>query len=440
MKKWWLIGGGIAVVIIATAVVLVKTHNRNATGATGAQGTTTSQRQSGSDLGDANSTDPIERGKALSNGLCTGTGSKPLTSPPMNPTDVSYVVPYGLLAGGHVTPIDHQYYWGTVPMGNPDSYNVLAPADGTLVDMSYRPHPDGSKVKGDYRAVISYSCTFFSYFDLATSLAPDIESQLPSGWETQSDHHTNINIKVKAGQVIAKMGGQSLDYAVWDTTKTLAHLTVPVAFNNAEPWKINTVPPLDYYTDTVKNEVLPLYLRSAEPRDGVIDQDVEGAAAGSWFLQGTNGYAGAFDHGESAQGYWSGHLALVHDLYDPTSWVFSIGSYNGGEAKQFGMKSPSPSPDQLTTKSGVVKYELGEWQHVDDTGNTWTGEVAPKGAIKFKAGPTQATALVQLVAAHQLKIEVFPGKTPTQVSDFDSNAKTYDRGDNAKMISSDTAH
>ena len=442
LKKYWWLVVLLLVVIVAGGGFFLFNSAKKANDQTS---DATNKQNNGTLNGDPNSSDPVEKGKALASGNCIGSGSKKLGSAPMRIADISYIVPYGLLAGGHVTPIDHGYYWGKDPFGAPDMYDVLALSDGKIVNLSYRSHNSAdyakSKVKGDYRAVIMYSCTFFSYFDLATSLAPEIVKQLPANWETGQNPNVNTDIKIKEGQVLAKFGGQSLDFAVWDTTKQLKNLLVPIAYNNAEPWKINTVAPLDYFTDSVKKQILPLYIRTAEPRDGVIDQDIDGRAVGGWFLEGTNGYAGVFSYGSGGgeqNGYWSGHLALVKDLFDPTGWVFSIGNLNG-EAKQFGIKSPSPIPDKLEVSSGPVKYEIGEWQHVDNTGNIWVGMAFPTGGLEMKVGSSRGIVLVQLLEKRKLKIEVFLNKTPSQVTGFTTSAKIYDRGDNSKMIKSNTA-
>ena len=446
IKKYWWLAAVILILIVSGGSWLVLGSSKKAQPKVAGNPPATNSAQNNekrSSGEDADSTDPVTKGKYLSGGNCTGKGSKKLGSAPMKIGDISYILPYGLLAGGHVTPIDHGYYWGKVPMGDPDMYDVLSLSDGKIVNLSYRSHDPvqypNSKIKGDYRAVIMYSCTFFSYFDLATSLSPEIAKQLPANWETEKKN-IGTDINIKEGQVIAKVGGQSLDFAVWDTTKFLKNLLVPTAYNNAEPWKINTVAPLDYFTDSVKKQILPFYLRTVEPRDGIIDQDIDARAAGGWFLEGTNGYAGVFSYGTGGggqNGYWSGHLALVRDLYDPTGWVFSGGDI-GGQAQQFAIKDPFITPDKLETSSGLVKYELGQWNHIDGTGNMWTGQAFPKGEIKMSVGPSQGTVLVQLLEKRKLKIEVFLGKTPSQVSAFDANAKTYDRGEGAKLIKSNT--
>lgn len=378
------------------------------------------------------SQEAIEKGKYLSLNNCEGEGSKKLTSAPMKISDVGTILPYGLMVGGHVTPVDHQYFYGKDQSLPKDSYDVLAPADGKIVSLELRPRgssPNG--VKADHRLVISYSCTFFSYVDLATSLTPEIAAQMPAGWETKNGPQAT-NIPVKSGQVIAKVGAQSLDYAVWDTTKNISGIVHPDAYNNYEPWKVNTVSPLDYYTEEVKTALLPFYIRTTEPRDGTIGHDVDGTAAGGWFKKGTNGYIGAFKESEfNNQTYADGHLAIATDYVDTSAWIFSTGAINHGT--QYSIKAPTITPDKLNESDGVVKYELCQFEHIDETGARWMGKSVPE-TLKLKPIRTVGTVLVQMTAKRELKVEVFLDKNPSQVSEFTSAATLYTRGEDARIM------
>lgn len=378
------------------------------------------------------STDPVEKGKYLSLNNCQGEGSKELTSAPMKISELGTVQPYGLMVGGHVTPVDHQYLYGKDPKAPKDSYEVLAPADGTIVSMEYRSKADSPNgIKGDYRLVISYSCTFFSYVDLTTSLSPEVAAQMPAGWESKSGPQA-ANIPVKSGQVIAKVGAQSLDYAVWDTTKTDSGLVHPGAYNNYEPWKVNTVDPLDYYSDSVKTSILPFYVRAAQPRDGTIGHDVDGSASGGWFKKGTNGYVGAFKDEEfNPQTYADGHLAIATDYLDTSAWVFSTGAINHGT--QYLIKSPTITPDKFNESDGVVKYEVYQFELVDETGSKWMGKTVPK-TIKAKSTRLAGTLLLQLTAKRELKVEFVANKSPNQVDGFTSAAVVYTRGEGATTM------
>ncbi|HRB82721.1 MAG TPA: hypothetical protein PLW46_00265 [Acinetobacter johnsonii] len=376
------------------------------------------------------STDALERGQYLSKNNCEGEGSKKLGSAPMRPSDISTILPYGLVAGGHVTPIDHQYFLGKDQKAQPNTYDVLAPGDGTLVTVEVRPRGNGTY---DVRGVISYSCTFFSYFDLVNSLADEIASKMPAGWNTQNNGPMAVDIPVKEGQVIARIGGQTLDYAVWDTTKTLDKLLVQKAYSNYEPWKTSTVSPTDYYTDEVIESLLPYYVRKEKPRDGELAYDIDGKAIGGWFKQGTNGYIGAFKEKDySSMTYADGHLALIPDYLDPSSWVFSTGSINHGA--QYSIKSPSVAPDKLDESSGVVKYELSQYEWTDETGGKWLGATVPKTIKLNTTGSTMATALVEMTGKRELKVEIFVGKSASEVDGFTDGAITYTRGDEATTM------
>ncbi len=378
------------------------------------------------DLGDPNSKDPIAKGKALSGGQCSGRGSRQLTHSPMDVKDVLTIQPYGLMVGGHVTPVDHEYYYQVNQNAPVNTYPVYADADGTIISV-------GSEISTKWAVVISHnSCTFFSWYNLMTSLSSDIRAKMPADWGPNKQG--GIKIPVKSGQLIGYVGHQSLDFAVWNTEKNLKGLLYPTAYNNSEPGKINTVPPLDYFSKAVKDQILPRYVRTAAPLDGRLDYDVDGEAVGTWFLAGTNGYAGSNDPSHP-NGYWSGHLALAYNYIDPKALEFSIGDYQG-QPTQFAVKNGTDWT-KITPSSGVVKVELAQLNMVTSTGAIWSGQF-DKG-ITVKTGPTQATALIQMTAKQTMKVEVFPGKTPAQVSGFDSNVKTYDRGQDAHMIKSNTA-
>lgn len=379
------------------------------------------------------STDPVTKGKYLSNSQCEGSGSKQLTSVPMKPADIGVIQPMGnMVPGGHVTPIDHEYYYQKNPSAPADTYDVLAPADGNIVSIQYRTQNVGDQNRNgqsdsvnQYRIVISYSCTFFSYYDLMTSLDKSVTDKQPSAKQGQLQGV----IAVKAGQVIGHVGGESLDFAVWDTTKTAKGLLFPAAYTG-EAWKINTVAPLDYFSDSVKKQILPYYVRSSAPQDGRFDYDIAGKAVGNWFKVGTNGYSGSTD-GQPSPTYYRGHLALAYDSIDSSAVVFSIGDFNG-DAKLFAIKGNGPDPATIGVSSSPTTYELIQLNHMTSTGQEWNGNSNEKVTVS-KNGPVAGVALIQLTDTNNMKVEVFPGKTASQVSGFDSNAQTYDRGQDSKI-------
>lgn len=377
----------------------------------------------------ANSTDPIAKGKFLADGHCSGSGSKMLTHALMDPKNIDDIQPMGLMVGGHVTPVDHEYY---TPAGGqnspPDAYPVYADGNGIVAVIEYA--NDGTKTA--WWLTVAHSCTFLSNYNLMTSLAPDIKAKITPG---AGDHwRTNVNIPVKAGELIGYVGHQTLDFQVWDTTKTLQGLLYPIAYNNREPWKINTVSPLDYFTPAVKAQILPKYMRTAQPLDGKIDYDTSGEAVGNWFLKGSNGYAGGDDPGSPTS--YTGHLALAYDYLDPAAMVFSIGDYQG-QPKQFTVVDHPTDWQKITPASGMVEYRLAPYSYIKPDGSGWMGGFVQ--GLKVSPNQPMATALIQLVDKDDMEVEVFPGKTPGQVAGFDSGVKMYNRGQDAHLIQSSAA-
>lgn len=367
----------------------------------------------------------ITAGKRLSDNHCQGSDETTFTHLPMNATDFAILIPYGLTIGGHVTPIDHQYFSPTVFNSSKDKYPVYAMADSQITNIEVHPPENGSL--GRIRLVFTVSCTFFYYYDLVTSVEPGIDKQ-------------HLPVSVKAGQVIGHIGGQTLDFAVWNTKKPLTGFVNPASYDG-EPWKIYTDSPFPYYTADLRKIVEAKDPRTAEPIQGKIDYDIDGKLIGNWFLEGSKGYSG--DGGDSKPNYWAGHLSIAPDLYDPSATVVSVGNYDsypktgpsldtetgdGSGAFQFFAKAGSPDPAKIGTADGVVKIEYVQRTYLKPDGSPWANQNEyVKGPKANATGQVIGTVLAQLIEKGKLKFEVFPGKTAAQVSGFDSNAKTYTR-------------
>jgi hypothetical protein len=78
---------------------------------------------------------------------------------------------------------------------------------------------------------------------------------------------SNRRIPVKAGKVIGKVGGRSLDFAITDDHATPKGLVNRKSYE-AESWKIHTVDPLIYFDAPIKSQILSKNLRPVEPRGG----------------------------------------------------------------------------------------------------------------------------------------------------------------------------
>ncbi len=355
----------------------------------------------------------IKEGIKLSYGKCQGEEKPKLGTSPMDSADFSSITPYGLVVGQHVTPIDHQYFDPADRSLGVDSYPVYAMADATIIDIGSRP----TGVSGgnlEYRLVFMISCKLFYYYDLLTSLTTEID-------ELYQQEGMELAIPVKEGQLIGKIGGQTLDFAVWDMDINLDFI-VPEHYQ-LEPWKIHTADPLNYYTDELKDQLLAKYLRTAKPISGKIDHDIDGKLIGNWFMENTNGYTGDY---EKYGDYAYGHLSISPDHLDPTATIISIGSWVDGP-EQFHAKDEAPNPALVDTSTGLVKYDLMDGEYLTSTGQHWDRQSLGHQLILVATTQTHGCALVQMLADRQLKFESFPGQTCQSVPSFTEQAEIYER-------------
>jgi hypothetical protein len=364
-----------------------------------------------------------EAGKNLSHNKCKEEGPVELSVSPMKPEDFSILIPYGLVVGGHVTPIDHQYFSPTVFHSPRDTYEVRAMADGRIVEIGARqrqnPNDPNDKFE-EYRIVFSHTCTFFTYYDLVTSLTPDLKTEYEKT-KNADGYSGRINFPVKAGQVIGKIGGQTLDFAVWNTEKPLSGFVILEHYKD-EPWKIYTANPYDYYTEELKELLIERNPRTVPPIEGKIDYDIDGKLIGNWFLEGSEGYIG----GRISE-YWKTHLSIVPDHYDPTRFIVSFGDFNG-ETKQLAISDSSFDPALIGVSSGLQKLNLASYSYTDGEGNLWNGFTLIK-SPKLIPGMVgdKTCVLFELIEDRKLKMEAFPEIECSDVSEFTNNTKIYER-------------
>lgn len=346
---------------------------------------------------------------------CSGKGTVEFTSPPRKIEDIELIEPTGLMIGGHVTPIDHGYYYppNWQPQDDPSKFrDVLAPADGVITSIGLvgnRP--------GDFRIEMYHTCTFYTIYIHVKELAPRIEKEAGAITSTNKP----VEISVEAGEVIGR--ANSFDFSVHNSEVMLEGFIVPEHYAD-EPWKIHTVDMFDHFVEPIKSQLLEKNIRQAEPRGGKIDYDIDGKLVGSWFVENTNGYAGLTNKIGS---YWSTHLAFAYNGIDPRQIVVSIGDF-GGEAKQFAVKGNLPDPADVGVSTGQVKYELVQIDYiVEGTGANWNRASFAKGIKAIGTGGVEGAVLVQMLDDRKIKVETFPGKSASEVSGFTSAAKIYER-------------
>ena len=346
---------------------------------------------------------------ALSHGTCSGTGVVRYAASPMNVADIGAFIPLGLMIGGHVTPIDHQYL---VPLdigAGRTHYNVYAPFAGHIVQIQPRVKQAGDPGTApvgtvDYRIVFEGSCTFWVYYDLVTQLEPALLAA--GGSALAANQSVNVRIAVTPRQLIGRVGSQTLDLGTINSEITLPGFIVPAHY---DPAKNHSMDALDYFDEPLRSQLLALNRRTAPPRGGRLDYDLDGKASGNWFLLGTNGYSGTAN-GNGA--YWSGHLSLAYGHIDPALVIISMG-FTDGSSQQWAVKGNAPDPATVDAASGLVKYEV--MRAAGDSVRTNLN------------GAVSGVVLVQVLPGRQLRVEYFPGVTGAELNGFSASARTYER-------------
>jgi len=353
---------------------------------------------------------------------CVGEGAVNFTSPPRRIEDIEIIQPMGLMIGGHVTPIDHQYYYSKnwkPEITLEDLKDVLAPADGVILSIQIMPEYFSTKNKDleDYRLILYHTCTFYSIYIHIYKLSPKIKEILG---EIPYGENKEVKIPVKAGEVIGR--STAFDFSVHDEETMLKGFIVPEHYEG-EVWKIHTVDPFDYFVEPLRSQLLEKNTRSAEPLGGKIDYDVDGKLIGNWFQENTNGYRGKNGPGPN---YWTGHFALAPDAIDPEHSIISFGNFKG-EAKQFGIKTNSPNPSEVGSESGLIKYELVAYNYKEPSGKFWDHTKFVKNLKAENNNEVYGTVVLQLIEKRKLKLELFPDKKASEVQGFTDKALVYER-------------
>ena len=282
-----------------------------------------------------------------------GAGPVKLSTFPLRLEDIGHIRPLGLMASGHVTPSDHLYLIPREVKSKDHRYDVLAVADGRVVVLQWRPQgsPDPTvfERKVDIKVVIEHSATCWSYVDhlveLDAGILKDVERDLKPG------QPVHVRIPVKAGQVIGKIGYQTMDFALVDANVTRKGFLVPEQFLKRDPWKVHTVDPFDYLDEPLRGKLLAFNPRKAAPLGGKIDYDLDGRLVGNWYRAKTGGYAGL----DKRLDYWVGHLTIAYHYIDPTQIIVSLGDFEG-RPRQFQVHGNGPDPAMITKDNGPVKF------------------------------------------------------------------------------------
>jgi hypothetical protein len=341
----------------------------------------------------------------------------------------------GKMQSSHVTPTDHLYIERNPnPDKSQDTEYVVAPVDGVIVKISRFPE-DNTYLHGvanpekvpDYRVIVMHSCTFFTIFIHLGELAPSIAKATGEITHGNTWFGTGSSpIPVKAGDPIAKFGGQTLDWSVHNSDITLRGFVTPEHYER-EPWKIHTVDPFPFYEEPLRSALISKVMRTVEPIAGKIDYDIEGTIAGNWFLDGTVDYSGSVASG--APRYWNGHLSIAYGYIEPSQIRISIGLDMAIDTNNdcnvcfgaYGVKDNSPDPATVSTETGLIRYELMSRERGEES------EQAKLSVHEMVGDKSLGTFLVEHLGDRTIRVEILPGRAPDEVAGFTDAALIYRR-------------
>ena len=363
-----------------------------------------------------------EQWRAMWEGKCEGTGPVMFANSPMKIEDINVLLPYGQIVGGHITPIDHMYFYSLEGPGGRYAYEVRAIQDAYIFNIETREVSveSNQKQEPDFRLDMVHTCTFGSYFDLVTKLSPELEKK----WkENRNEYGDFQGAYVKAGELIGYVGNQSLDFGVYNYDEPLYFIN-PEAYENIEPWKIYTHDPFPYFPENIRNELLDKMVRSSEPRSGRIDYDVDGTLSGNWFEVGTNFYEGV-----NKNKYFEGHFSLSLNDIDPNYWQIGIGFLDVYE-NVFLIQGNPLIPTEISVDSGKQIYELYSFEvYVENNpSKNWFREAYSENDIfGIRLASKKGFVMLELVEKQLLQLEVFLNVEKDTINDFTDKSKVYER-------------
>lgn len=358
------------------------------------------------------------------------------TASPIAPADITFIEPLGELKQGHIIPGDHiGINHASSPASQP--VGVYAPADGFIVGVEKHPYtpPAGyPKTIQHYHVYMEHSCTLFTGLVHVTDFAPEIlaaSPELKQLHQAKTTQFKNIapRIPVKAGQRIgATWSFELLGMVTVDLNVVNKGYLRPASYQ-AENWRVHSVAPFDYFVEPLQSQLLAKNPRTASPRGGKIDFDIDGRLVGNWFEQGSGGFRDVTKSprqcGNFPCPYWEGHIAFVYDYIDPAQLRVSVG-YNAGLARStpYGVKGNAPDFKNIGVADGLVKYELVGLKDISRQ-RGYTSE-DPLIEISDEAN-VLGTLLVQMIDKETTKVEIFPGTRKEAVRGFTGKARLYTR-------------
>jgi hypothetical protein len=305
---------------------------------------------------------------------CPSDVSNILTSPIVEPKYIKAIRPNGAInPPGHTSPVDH----ATFMTDYAEKIPIYAPADGWIyrvIKISWL--ENGQYVPSGYRIYekicdgLEISAGGYKEFEFDSELKEkngECQSGIDKGSEgTSANCDYKFNKKVRAGDLIGytKMDPNgTIPFEWWaNNYNQTPRLDVNWAYYNDGSQYATCL--FDLYAEPLKSEYYPLFghydkqggftPRTVKPYCGEINQNKVGTIQGMWF-------GGPPDPRQEMAGKG---IAFIHEEFDPTKVVLSIGGNIAGGQRNIAWISPKTEgqidrdPGDIPADGKVYCYDL----------------------------------------------------------------------------------
>jgi hypothetical protein len=346
------------------------------------------------------------------------------THRPVDFEDLDSITPLGNLnPSGHTFPTDHMYL--NMNRGGRDM-PVYAPGD-VLVTGFHVHQKFGDDPVTDYSVNFTPCEGFEAYYIHILKLSEKLQAEFDKNFNEDDCQDQNpggvkykfcfmdADVKLSAGELVGTVGRDkqsNFDLGAYDRRQDTSEVRQYTKWKDFREDIYTTVCPLDYFTPDLKKKLYSLVgygedRRTVEPICGTVKQDVWGTAQGVWFLASAK---------VQPRGSEDIHAALVHDNFDPTKGVFSIGT----SMEEKGL--PSSTYDFEPKHKGLVNRDFDE---VKSDGNTYCYVAMGGESGKHK----DHTIIIKMVDESTLRMEHLSGVSSCgkRIYHFTSNATEFVR-------------
>ncbi|MCC5928862.1 MAG: hypothetical protein JJU28_06425 [Cyclobacteriaceae bacterium] len=329
------------------------------------------------------------------------------------PTDLTKMEEFVPIGQMRVIPKVHGGFLLRNPFQTPSSIPVYAMSKGVIINIikerrHLTDHGAPAAMQGmeyhDYHLDIALTSKSMMYYGHIMELSEEIIARAGNIREGRG-RRNSVKIEVNPGDVLGYIGTiPGLDIGMYDLKRE--HYFANPGRYTAE--YRSTVSYTDYLTESLRNQIWEINMRTEEPRGGTIAYDVEGTLSGNWFLEGTRSI-----------NEWSKQLVFGrHDKYgdrltivDASPLVDGDGMLNDGrDSYVWWVQGNGPMPPSITASSGKVKYHVAKWYQFFHTETIYDG-----------------TILLELQTENRLRYQFFENAVPEDITDFTAGARTYVR-------------